>query len=88
MGPSWGLSSPHVGVKLIYAGGETCRKTRCFELFSKLSARRGGLNWPHVGGVNWLTLRPKLASCWFILEAEKCGKTQCFELFSKLWLVT
>jgi hypothetical protein len=88
VGPSWGLSWPHVGLKLIYAGGEKCRKTPCFELFSKLSARRGGLNWPHVGGVNWLTLRPKLASCWFILGAEKCGKTQCFELFSKLWLVT
>ena len=88
MGLSWGLSWPHVGLKLIYAGGEKCGKTRCFELFSKLSAIRGGLNWPHVGGVNWLTLRPKLASCWFILGAEKCGKTQCFELFSKLWLVT
>ena len=62
MGPSWGLSWPHVGLKLIYAGGETCRKTQCFELFSKLSATRGGPNWPHVGGVNWLTLRPKLAS--------------------------
>ena len=88
MGPSWGLSSLHVGLKLIYAGGEKCRKTRCFELFSKLSARRGGLNWPHVGGVNWLTLRLKLASCWFLLGAEKRGKTLCFELFSKLWLVT
>ena len=57
MGLSWGLSWPHVGLKLIYAGGEKCGKTLCFELFSKLSARRGGLNWPHVGGVNWLTLR-------------------------------
>ena len=73
---SWGLSWPHVGLKLIYAGGEKCRKTQCFELISKLSARRGGLNWPHVGGANGLALRPKLASCWFILEANKCRKTQ------------
>ena len=79
MGLSWGLSWPHVGLKLIYAGGEKCGKTLRFELFSKLSAIRGGLNWPHVGGVNWLTLRPKLASCWFTLEAEKCRKTPCFE---------
>ena len=69
MGLSWGLSWPHVGLNLIYAGGEKSRKTMCFELFSKLSAIRGGLNWPHVGGGNWLTLGPKLASCWFMLEA-------------------
>ena len=79
MGLSWGLSWPHVGLKLIYAGGEKCRKTVCFELCSKLSAIRGGLNWLHVGGVNWLTLRPKLASCWFTQEAKKCRKTFCFE---------
>ena len=79
MGLSWGLSWPHVGLKLIYAGGEKCRKTMCVELFSKLIAIRGGLNWPHVGGVNWLTLGPRLASCRFILEAEKCRKTWCFE---------
>ena len=53
------------------------RKTLCFELFSKLSAIRGGLNWPHVGGVNWLTLGPKLASCWFILEAAEMQKKHC-----------
>ena len=81
MGPSWGLSSPHVGLKLIDAGGEKCRKTQCFELFSKLSARRGGLNWLHVGGVNWLTLRPKLASCWFLLGAENVEKHSVLNYF-------
>ena len=79
MGLSWGLSWLHVGLKLIYAGGEQCRKAQCFELFSKLSAIRGGLNWLHVGGVNWLTLRPRLAPCWFMLEAKHTEKTWCFE---------
>ena len=78
MGLSWGLSWPHAGLKLIYAGGEKCRKTQCFELISKLSAIRGGLNWPHVWGANWLSSRPKLVPCWILLEAELYS----FECFS------
>ena len=77
MGLSWGLSWPHVGLKLIYAGGEKYRKTWCFELFSKLSAIRGGLNWPHVGGVNWLSLRPRLASCLQHTDPDTCVHAQC-----------
>ena len=87
MGLSWGLSWPHVGLKLIYAGGEQCGKTQCFELFSKLSAQQEEAQIGFMLGCKLAYFGAKLASCWFILGAEKCGKTQCFELFSKLWLV-
>ena len=61
-----------------------CRTTMCFELFSKLSAIRWGLHWFHVGGVNLLTLRPRLAPCWFMLEAKNEENTVFWIIFETL----